>query len=117
MQGLAVGTKVGGYIIEAELGRGGMGVVYCAQKVGLGRRVALKVIAPELAEDPKYAERFRRESRLAASVEHPNVVPVYEAGEYEELLFIAMRYVPGANLAEVVRRHGALEPSRAVRLL
>src|SRR3954451_11819871 len=98
MQGLAPGDDFGGYVIEAELGRGGMGVVYAARQVGLGRRVALKVIAPELASDPTYVARFKRESRLAASVEHSNVVPVYETGEDHGRLFLAMRYVPGEDL-------------------
>src|SRR4051812_27977786 len=102
MQGLARGDEFGGYKIEAELGRGGMGVVYAARQTSLGRRVALKVIAPELASDPAYAARFQRESRLAASIEHRNVVPLYEAGEQEGALFIAMRYVPGEDLRALV---------------
>jgi serine/threonine protein kinase len=86
-----IGTVIGGYRIEAGIGRGGMGVVYRAEQLRLGRRVALKLIAPELAEDPEFRERFERESRIAASIEHPNVIPVHEAGESDGVLFIVMR--------------------------
>src|SRR4051812_12866600 len=116
MRGLEPGFQMAGYVIERELGRGGMGVVYAATQVGLGRRVALKVIADELTEEPAYVARFRRESRLAALVEHPNVVPIYEAGEQDGRLFLAMRFVPGEDLRAIIRREGALRTARAIAL-
>ena len=114
---LAPGTLVAGYRIEALIGRGGMGTVYRADEAGLGRKVALKVIAPELAQDERFRERFLRESRIAASLDHPHVIPIYQAGEDDGVLFLAMRYVEGSDLAKVVAEDGALEPRRAVDLL
>ena len=114
---LAPGTPVAGYRIEALIGRGGMGTVYRADEEGLGRKVALKVIAPELAQDERFHERFLRESRIAASLDHPHVIPIYQAGEDNGVLFLAMRYVEGSDLAKVVAEDGALEPRRAVELL
>lgn len=108
------GTAFAGYWIESVLGRGGMGVVYLAEHAGLQRRVALKVLAPQLAEDPGFRARFTRESRTAAALDHPNVVPIYEAGEAEGQLFIAMRYVEGTDLRKLISAVGPLEPSRAV---
>jgi eukaryotic-like serine/threonine-protein kinase len=87
------GTVVAAYRIEGVLGRGGMGVVYSARHVELDRRVALKLISSELSQDPEFAARFRREGRLQASLEHPHVVTVYEAGESEHGLYLAMRLV------------------------
>ena len=95
---LRVGTVLAGYRIEGLAGRGGMGVVYVAEHVHLGRRVALKVLAPELAADASFRERFIRESRLAARIEHPNAIPVYDAGEADGVLYIAMRLVEGTDL-------------------
>ena len=114
---LAPGTSVAGYRVEALIGRGGMGAVYRADEEGLGRKVALKVIAPELAQDERFRERFLRESRIAASLDHPHVIPIYQAGEQDGVLFLAMRYVEGSDLAKVVAEDGALEPKRAVDLL
>jgi serine/threonine protein kinase len=114
---LAPGTTVAGYRIEALIGRGGMGAVYRADEEGLGRKVALKVIAPELAQDERFRERFLRESRIAASLDHPHVIPIYQAGDEDGLLFLAMRYVEGYDLAKLVAEEGALEPRRAVDLL
>lgn len=105
-----------GHEIEGVIGRGGMGIVYRARNVALDRTRAIKVIAPELSADPAYAGRFRRESRLAASVEHPNVVPVHGAGEDDGLLFIVMRLVDGVDLHRLVQ-DGPLPPSRAVPIL
>ena len=81
-----IGTELAGYRIEALLGRGGMSVVYRAKDLALERRVALKVLAPELAEDERFRERFLMESKLAASIDHTNVIPIYEAGETDGLL-------------------------------
>src|SRR5437763_2580625 len=113
---LAVGTRIGAYRIDGLAGRGGMGVVYLAEHVHLGRRVALKLLAPELAQDAGFRERFIRESKLAATIEHPNVIPVYDAGEEASLLYIAMRYVDGTDLRRVLL-DGPLAPHRAIALL
>src|SRR5215211_8219636 len=83
---LSSGDALGGYVIDAEIARGGMGVVYLARDETLGRRIALKVITPGLAADATFRKRFRSESRLSANVEHPNVVPVYRAGQDRGLL-------------------------------
>jgi len=94
-----------------------MSVVYRADDVRLKRKVALKLLAPELAEDDAFRDRFLRESELAASLEHPNVVPIYAAGDLGGLLYIAMRYVPGTDLRALLRREAALEPERALALV
>jgi YVTN family beta-propeller protein len=111
-----IGTELAGYQIEHLLGRGGMSVVYRADDSRLKRKVALKLLAPELAEDERFRERFLRESQLAASLDHPNVVPVYDAGEVEGLLYLAMRYVPGTDLRARLRRDGSLDPMRALAI-
>lgn len=108
---------VAGYRIEEAIGRGGMGVVYRAAQLALDRPVAIKLIAAERARDPVFRERFKLESRLAAAIEHVNVIPVYEAGEDDGLLFIAMRLVEGTDLARALESEGALEPARAARLI
>jgi hypothetical protein len=113
---LDAGTVVGGYRIEGVLGRGGMGVVYSARHVELDRRVALKLISSELSQDPEFAARFRREGRLQASLEHPHVVTVYEAGESEHGLYLAMRLVSGTALAALIQER-ALDSTRALGLL
>jgi serine/threonine protein kinase len=97
MRELAVGTVFAGHRIDGVAGRGGMGVVYRARQVRLDRLVALKVIAPELAELPGFGERFEQESRIAASIDHPNVVDVHEAGEADGHLYLVMRYVEGST--------------------
>jgi len=112
-----IGSDLAGYRIEGILGRGGMSVVYLAQHLRLDRRVALKVLAPDLAEDERFRERFIRESRIAAGIEHPNIIPVYEAGEADGVLFIAMRYVRGTDLKFLIRSEGKLEPARAIHML
>ncbi|MEA2479127.1 MAG: hypothetical protein QOJ07_1049, partial [Thermoleophilaceae bacterium] len=94
-----------------------MGIVYRATQLALDRRVALKVIAAGLAEDVSFRERFMRESRTAAALDHPNIVPVYHAGEEDGLLFIAMRYVEGKDLLALIRAEGRLEPGRAARII
>ncbi|MEA2217680.1 MAG: hypothetical protein QOJ35_306 [Solirubrobacteraceae bacterium] len=107
---------IGRYRLDGELGRGGMGVVYAAFDVRQGRAVALKVISPEIARDEAFAARFQREARIAISLEHPNVVPVYETGQEGGALFIAMRRVDGEDLGKVVRGTGPLPVDRVVRL-
>jgi hypothetical protein len=114
---LSAGDEFAGYRIEQRLGRGGMGVLYLALEPGLERRVALKLIAPEAAADQVFAQRFAEESRIAASIEHPNVVPIYAAGKEDGVPFIAMRYVAGADLAKRLSREGRLEPAVAVGLI
>ncbi|HEY7282450.1 MAG TPA: ABC transporter substrate-binding protein [Actinomycetota bacterium] len=114
---LAPGTEFAGYRIESSLGHGGMAVVYLARHLGLERRVAIKVLAPTLAEDDRFRERFVRESRLAASLDHPNVIPIYEAGEADGRLFIAMRYVDGTDLKGQIREFGRMDPGLIVPIL
>jgi CHASE2 domain-containing sensor protein len=104
---------IAGYRIEEILGRGGMGVVYRATQLALGREVAIKLIATERSDDPVFRERFTSESRIAASIEHANVIPVYEAGEDDGLLFIAMRLVEGLDLGQLLARLGPLSPERS----
>jgi len=112
-----IGSELLGYRIEALLGRGGMSVVYRAEDLRLKRKVALKLLAPELAADERFRERFLRESELAASLDHPSIVPIYEAGEVEGQLYIAMRYVAGGDFKALLREEGSLEPTRALSLL
>ena len=114
---LSEGDQFAGYRIERRLGRGGMGILYLAVEPGLERRVALKLIAPEAAADDVFAQRFAEESRIAASIEHPNVVPIYAAGEERGVPFIAMRYVAGSDLGRRLVRENRLEPARAAALI
>jgi ABC-type branched-subunit amino acid transport system substrate-binding protein/predicted Ser/Thr protein kinase len=114
---LRPGATFGGYRVEALVGRGGMGVVYRATDLSLQRPVALKLIAPELAEDERFRSRFHKEPRLAASLDHPSVVPIYEAGERDGQLYLAMRYVEGSDLKTIIQREHKLPPERALRLL
>ena len=114
---LPPGTEFASYRIERTLGRGGMSVVYLAEHEWLQRKVALKVLAPQLAEDDRFRDRFIRESRLAASLDHPNVIPIYEAGGSGSDLFIAMRYVEGSDLRTLLHEGGALEPARAIAIV
>ena len=114
---LKTGTVFAGYQIDGVAGEGGMGVVYRATEIALQRPVALKLIAEDFSGDRKFRERFQRESMLAASIDHPNVIPVYEAGEVDGELYIAMRFVDGTDLLQLVTRQGALPPHRAVRIV
>jgi serine/threonine protein kinase len=111
------GSVIGGYRVDELISRGGMGIVYRVANVALNRIYALKVLAPELAEDLEYRERFIREMRIAASIKHPNVVGVHYAGEEDGLLFFVMDFVAGVDLREMLSTGGAIEPSRAVELL
>ena len=112
-----VGTELGGYRIERVIGRGGMSVVYLAEHVRLGRRVALKLLATELADSERFRDRFLRESKLAASIDHPNIVPIYDADEADGTLFIAMRYVEGTDLKELIRSEGRLDAGRTAAII
>jgi DNA-binding beta-propeller fold protein YncE/tRNA A-37 threonylcarbamoyl transferase component Bud32 len=108
-----IGTEMAGYRIESVLGRGGMSVVYLAEHIGLKRKAALKLLTPELAVDERFRERFVRESQMAAALDHPNIIPIYEAGEIDGVLYIAMRFVRGTDLRTVLGHEGALQPERA----
>jgi serine/threonine-protein kinase len=110
------GRVIGHYRLDTELGRGGMGIVYAALDTRHGRWVALKVIAPHISSDEEFANRFMREARIAVTLEHPNVVPVYETGSDAGVLFIAMRLVHGADLSTVVQEQGALPLERVLRI-
>jgi YVTN family beta-propeller protein len=117
-EALGVGSRLGSYVVEGVIGRGGMGVVYRATQDRLGRRVAIKVIAPELARDPDFRRRFDRESELAASIEHPNAVPIYEAGEGPDgIVYIAMRLIEGTDLGALLSQEQWLETPRAASLI
>ena len=114
--GPGVGETFGGYTIDSLLGRGGMGAVYLATHERLARKVALKLISPELAYDEDFRARFLRESQLAASLEHPNVIPIYDADEIDGVLFLAMRYVDGPSLQALLRKRGALPPDETLHV-
>src|SRR4051794_21596370 len=114
---LSSGEEFAGYRIEQRLGRGGMGILYLAHEPGLERRVALKLIAPEAAADEVFARRFAEESRIAAAIEHPNVVPIYAAGEVDGVPWIAMRYVAGSDLGRRLAREGRLAQGDAVEMV
>jgi serine/threonine protein kinase len=113
---IPAGTEIAGYRVESLIGRGGMAMVYRAEHLRLGRRVALKVIAPDLAENEKFRQRFVRESRLAAAIDHPNILPVYEAGDADGMLFIAMRYVDGTDLKGLLAERGRLDTEQALSI-
>jgi len=113
---LEKGTTFAGYRIEGVLGQGGMGVVYEATQLSLNRTVALKLLATNLGEDDAFRERFRREGLLQAAIEHPNIVTVYEAGESDHGLFMAMRLVRGPNLKDMVLAR-ELDAGRSLRVL
>ena len=104
-----IGDEFAGYRLEEMIGHGGMSIVYRARHLVLERSVALKLLAPDLSDDPAFQERFIRESRLAAGLDHPNVIPIYEAGEENGVFYIAMRYVPGSNLKALLQRNGPLD--------
>jgi serine/threonine protein kinase len=111
-----VGTSFAGYRVERVLGRGGMSVVYLAEHPRLKSKVALKLVAPALAEDEVFRERLLRESRLAASLNHPNVIPVFDTGEEEGVLFVSMRFVDGPDLRTLLRE-GPLQPDQAASMI
>src|SRR6476661_2088605 len=111
------GMELAGYRIESMIARGGMGVVYRAFDVQLNRPVALKLLAPELAANDKFRQRFVRESRLAASVDHPNILPIYGAGESSGLLYIAMRFVHGTDVKAELDARGPLPLTEALSIL
>jgi YVTN family beta-propeller protein len=111
-----LGTRLAGYRIQALLGRGGMGVVYLAEQLGPHRQVALKLLSAPVVTSEAFRERFLRESELAAAIDHPNVLPVYDAGETDGVLWIAMRLVDGIDLAALLHRDGPLAPEPALAI-
>jgi hypothetical protein len=113
---LLPGAQIAGCRIEAVAGRGGMGIVYRATQLSLGRPVAVKLIAPERAGDPGFRERFERESRVAAAIDHPNVIPVYAAGEESGHLYLVMRYVKGTDLQGLLARERRLAAERVAAI-
>jgi serine/threonine-protein kinase len=115
--GLGAGSRVAGYRLDEVAGRGGMAVVYRAFDTRLERRVALKVLSPELAQDQAFRQRFIRESRAAAAVDHPNIIPIFEAGEAGGVLFIAMRFVSGRDVQSLVESGGPLPAGRACHII
>ncbi|MBA2630296.1 MAG: serine/threonine protein kinase, partial [Thermoleophilaceae bacterium] len=117
MPEIDVGSEIAGHRLEEIIGRGGMGVVYRARDLTLDRVVALKVIAPEFAELPEFRDRFKRESRQAASIRHPNVISIYRAGEEGALLFITMDYVEGTDLKTFIGVRGRLDPRLAAEVV
>jgi len=109
-----IGTEIAGFRLESLLGRGGMSVVYVAEQLRLGRKVALKLLASELGWDEHFRERFVRESHIAAAIDHPNIIPIYDAGEADGLLYIAMRFVQGPDVKEILKRDGRLGVGRTI---
>jgi serine/threonine-protein kinase len=116
MPDLLPGAEIAGCRIEAVAGRGGMGIVYRATQLSLGRPVAVKLIAPDRAGDPGFRERFERESRVAAAIDHPNVIPVYAAGEEGGHLYLVMRYVQGIDLQGLLARERRLPAARVAAI-
>jgi serine/threonine-protein kinase len=115
--GTRIGTEIAGFRIESVLGRGGMSVVYLAEQTRLERKVALKVMASALGDNELFRNRFLQESRLAASLDHPNIIPIYDAGEENGCLYIAMRHVDGRDLSEVLAKDGPLSLGRTLFVL
>ena len=113
---LALGTDFAGHRIDAFVGQGGMGLVFRATDLALGRTVALKVIAPDAAGNPVFRARFERECRVAAAIDHPHVVQIYHAGQDDGLLYLTMRYIDGTDLRRLLRRENRLDPARAVAI-
>src|SRR3954453_3034604 len=116
MDEFAIGATFAEHVIRGVAGRGGMGIVYRAMHVPLKREVALKVIAPGATSDEEFRARFRHEFEAAASIQHPNVIPIYHAGEHDGLLYVTMRYIDGDDLARIVAAETRLEPVRAAML-
>jgi serine/threonine protein kinase len=113
----ATGHRFAGYELQEFLGDGDQGAIYRARDARLGRQVALRVIAPQLTRDPVTRERLNREATALASVDHPNVAPIYDAGEVDGQLYVVTRWVDGLNLKELIARDGRLPPRRAVRIV
>ena len=106
----------GRYRMLHKIGSGGMADVYCAEDTHLGRRIAMKLLHRRFAQDTEFVERFRREASSAAGLQHPNVVGVYDRGEFEDTYYIAMEYCEGDTLKDVIERDAPLDPARAIRI-
>jgi serine/threonine-protein kinase len=117
VEGSRTGTQFGVYRLDALIGRGGMGEVYRAYDTAKDRTVALKLLNVELAQDPTYQERFRRESHAAARLQEPHVIPIHDWGEIDGVLYIDMRLVTGQDLRAALREGGAMDPARAVKVI
>jgi serine/threonine protein kinase len=117
LTGFSVGSRIAGYRLEEAVGEGGMAVVFRATDERLQRQVALKILSPALAADEKFRRRFIHESRSAAAVDDPHIIPVFEAGDADGVLFIAMRYVPGGDVGSLIRRLGPLPIARAAAIV
>src|SRR3954466_15704156 len=117
MPELQPGSTFADHVIRGVCGRGGMGVVYRATHLPLEREVALKVIAPEFSSDHEFRRRFQREFRATASIQHPNVIPIYHAGEQDNLLYVTMRYVDGTDLARLLANRNRLDPKVAASIV
>ena len=115
--GVRIGTVIAGFRVRSLIGEGAMGTVYLAEDVTSGQHAALKLLAPELARDERFRQRFLRESQVAASVDHPHIVPTVGGGEENGLLYLAMAYVDASDLRELLRRERRLQPERAVELV
>jgi serine/threonine protein kinase len=115
--GFSAGSRIAGYLLEEQIGQGGMAVVFRALDVRLDRQVALKILVPSLARDDAFRQRFIRESKAAAAVDDPHIIPVFEAGEASGVLFIAMRFVRGGDARTLLDAEGPLAPSRATQII
>ena len=113
---LSPGSTIAGYEVESVVGSGGIGILYRARQVGLDRPVALKLVEPDVAREPVVRERLRREARTVAALDHPNIVPLYEAGEEDGTVYIVTRWVDGTELGTLIEQEGPLEPGRAARI-
>jgi len=112
-----IDAQFAGHRIVKLIGHGGMSVVYLAEHLALGRRVALKLLSPALTENEEFQQRFGRESRVAAALDHPNIIPIYEAGEEGGVFFISMRYVEGPDLHKLLQREGPLDLARVSTIM
>src|SRR6266705_5069028 len=115
--GFRPGSRLAGYLLEEQIGHGGMAVVFRALDERLSRQVALKILAPAVAAEEAFRQRFIRESRAAAAVDDPHIIPVFEAGEARGVLFIAMRYVRGGDVRSLLDRLGRLPPGQVVEII
>ena len=106
--------RIGQYVIERELGRGGMGVVYLATQPGLNRKVALKVLSSDLASDPEFVERFNREAELLAKLDSPHVITIHDHGTADGFLYLTTQYVAGGDLNQHLKTHGRMLPQTAL---
>ncbi len=115
--GLTAGSLIAGYRLESRIGAGGMAIVFRARDERLGRVVALKMLSPELDADDGFRQRFIRECRVATSIDDPHIIPIHDAGEADGVLFIAMRYVPGGDVRDLLKQNGPLPPSRVAAII